>query len=205
MLAANFIELGIAYLLAAMMPGPSIALIIRNGIVNSRMASVKAALGIIVANLLQSGVVLAGFTFLDSNALFLKTIKMLCSLFLIYLGLKILFTRKTEKSESIKTSISSRNGKRWGYFLEGFLIDFLNPLAFTFFISIMTVIISPQESWLIKVGYWIEIILISIIWFLGAALVSSSERINLYTKKFHKILEIIAGAAFIFFGVKMFI
>ena len=78
MLAANFIELGIAYLLAAMMPGPSIALIIRNGIVNSRMASVKAALGIIVANLLQSGVVLAGFTFLDSNALFLKTIKMLC-------------------------------------------------------------------------------------------------------------------------------
>jgi len=205
MLAANFIELGIAYLLAAMMPGPSIALIIRNGIVNSRMASVKAALGIIVANLLQSGVVLAGFTFLDSNALSLKTIKMLCSLFLIYLGLKILFTRKTEKSESIKTRISSRNAKRWGYFLEGFLIDFLNPLAFTFFISIMTIIISPQESWLIKVGYWIEIILISITWFLGAALVSSSERINLYTKKFHKVLEIIAGAAFIFFGVKMFI
>jgi threonine efflux protein len=205
MLAAHFIELGIAYLLAVMMPGPSIALIIRNGIVNSRMASVKAALGIIIANLLQSGVVLAGFTFLDSNALFLKTIKMLCSLFLIYLGLKILFARKTEKSESIKTNISSRNTKRWGYFWEGFLIDFLNPLAFTFFISIMTVIISPQESWLIKVGYWIEIILISIIWFLGAALVLSSERINLYTKKFHKILEIIAGAAFIFFGVKMFI
>ena len=50
MLASHFIELGIAYLLAAMMPGPSIALIIRNGIVHSRMASVKAALGVSACN-----------------------------------------------------------------------------------------------------------------------------------------------------------
>ena len=33
-----FIELGMAYLLAAMMPGPSIALIIKNGILYSRSA-----------------------------------------------------------------------------------------------------------------------------------------------------------------------
>jgi threonine/homoserine/homoserine lactone efflux protein len=58
------------------------------------------------------------------------------------------------------------NVKHWGYFFEGFLVEFLNPLAFTFFISIMTIIISPQEFWGTKIAYWVEIIVLGSIWFL---------------------------------------
>jgi threonine/homoserine/homoserine lactone efflux protein len=114
-------------------------------------------------------------------------------------------SKKTEVVEFNEIISGTKDVKQWGYFLEGFLVDFLNPLAFTFFISILAVIISPQESWAMKIGYWVEIILISIIWFCGAAFISSSEKINLYTKRFHKILEILGGIAFIFFGSKMLI
>ncbi len=204
MLELHFIELGMAYLLAAMMPGPSIALIIRNGILYSRMASTNAALGIIAANALQSGVVLLGLIFLDNNSIFLKTFKILCSLYLIYLGLKILLGKKVEIVGSNEPITTIKSLKNWNYFLEGFLVDFLNPLAFTFFVSIMAIIISPQETWGIKIGYWIEIIFISIVWFYGVALISSFKKINYYFKRYHKILEIIAGIVFILFGSKMF-
>jgi threonine/homoserine/homoserine lactone efflux protein len=93
---------------------------------------------------------------------------------------------------------------RLGYFFEGFLVEFLNPLAFTFFISIMTIIISPQEPWYIKITYWIEIIILGSVWFLTVALVLSSEKITFYTKRFSKLLEILAGVIFILFGGKMF-
>lgn len=205
MLTSHFIELGIAYLLAAIMPGPSVALIIKNGILYSRTASIQAAVGTIIGTALQSGAILIGLILVDNNSIFLKIIRVLCSLYLIYLGLKILLSKKIEPSESNETFLGSINVRHWGYFFEGFLVEFLNPLAFTFFISIMTIIISPQEFWGIKIIYWIEIVVLASIWFFAVAFILSSEKITFYTKKFNKILEIIAGSLFISFGSKMFI
>ena len=205
MITSHFIELGMAYLLAAMMPGPSVTLIIKNGILYSRAASIQACLGTIIGTALQSGVILVGLIFVDNNSIFLKIIKILCSLYLIYLGLKIFWSKKTEILKSNETLSDTINVKHWGYFFEGFLVEFLNPLAFTFFISIMTIIISPQEFWGTKIAYWVEIIVLGSIWFLTVAFILSSERITFYTRRFNKILEIIAGSIFIVFGGRMFI
>ena len=202
MITLNFIELGMAYLLAAMIPGPSIALIVKNGILNSRSSSIQACIGTIVGTAIQSGTIIVGLIFIDNNSSFFKIIKILCSIYLIYLGFKTLLSKKPLIPRS--TNSSTINVKYWGYFFEGFLVEFLNPLAFTFFISIMTIIIGPQDSWHIKIAYWIEIIILCSIWFLTVALVLSSEKITLYTKKFSKLLEILAGVIFILFGSKMF-
>ena len=103
MITSHFIELGMAYLLAAMMPGPSVTLIIKNGILYSRAASIQACLGTIIGTALQSGVILIGLIFVDNNSIFLKIIKILCSLYLIYLGLKIFWSKKTEILKSNET------------------------------------------------------------------------------------------------------
>ena len=71
MITSHFIELGMAYLLAAMMPGPSVTLIIKNGILYSRAASIQACLGTIIGTALQSGVILVGLIFVDTNSIFL--------------------------------------------------------------------------------------------------------------------------------------
>lgn len=206
MLESNFVELGITYFLAAMMPGPSVALIIKNGMLYSRMASLQACLGTIVGTALQSGIVLMGLTFIDNNSIFFKTIRVLCSLYLIYLGLKVLLSKRTNEALKCDASYSNATSlKRYReYFFEGFLIEFLNPLAFTFFISIMTVVVSSQEAWFIKISYWIEIIILAFIWFFSVAFLLSSEKLTVHTKKFNRILEMLAGGVFIFFGSKMF-
>ncbi|CAN0549639.1 unnamed protein product [Ectocarpus sp. 12 AP-2014] len=202
MITLHFVELGIAYLLAAMIPGPSLALIIKNGILNSRLSSIQACMGTIVGTALQSGFIIIGLIFIDHNSTFFKTIKILCSVYLIYLGFRTLLSNNS----SVLRSTNSNNTKikHWDYFFEGFLVEFLNPLAFTFFISIMTIIISPQEPWYAKVTYWIEIIILCSMWFFTVALVLSSEKITFYTKRFSKLLEILAGVIFILFGSKMF-
>lgn len=199
MIILHFIELGLAYLLAAMIPGPSLALITKNGILHSRLASIQACIGTIVGTALQSGFIIIGLIFIDNNSIFFKTIKILCSVYLIYLGFKTLLSNKFSITNSNNIKMN-----RLGYFFEGFLVEFLNPLAFTFFISIMTIIISPQEPWYIKITYWIEIIILGSVWFLTVALVLSSEKITFYTKRFSKLLEILAGVIFILFGGKMF-
>ena len=57
MIENNFIELGLVYLLAAMMPGPSIGLILRNSII-SKQAGFQAALATVVGTSLQIALVL---------------------------------------------------------------------------------------------------------------------------------------------------
>ena len=117
MITLHFIELGIAYLLAAMIPGPSLALIIKNGILNSRLSSIQACMGTIVGTALQSGFIIISLIFIDNNSAFFKTIKILCSVYLIYLGFRTLLSNNssTLNSNTIKT-------KYWRYFFEGFLV-----------------------------------------------------------------------------------
>lgn len=191
----SFIELGVGYLLAAMMPGPSIVLIIKNGMIYSRSASMQACAGTIIGTALQSGIILVGQTFIDDNSIFLKVIRIICALYLIYLGLGILLPKKIESNRPSSNAI---NIKQWGYFSEGFLVEFLNPLAFTFFISIMTILINPQELWSTKIIYWFEIIILASIWFFTVAFILSSEKF--YTIRFNKLLEIIASSIFVLFG-----
>lgn len=201
----NFVELGIAYLLAAMMPGPSITLIIRNALVRSRISSIKASLGTILGAALQSGLVLITLTFIENNSILFKTLKILCSTYLIYLGIKILFAEKVQKLKSNKQSINLSLTSKQNYFLEALLVEFLNPLAFTFFISIMSVFVDQHGSLGVKIICWLDIVSISFIWFLTVSWIASSEKVTFYTKNFNRILETSAGCIFILFGSKMFI
>src|SRR5688572_15395377 len=107
MITSHFIELGVAYLLAAMMPGPSVTLIIKNGIINSRLASIQASLGTIVGTALQSGTIIIGLIFIDSNSNFFKSIKILCSIYLIYLGCKSLLPNKSPVPQAVTTNFGA--------------------------------------------------------------------------------------------------
>lgn len=199
----HFIELGIAYLLAAMMPGPSIALIIKNALIHSRVSSIKASLGTVLGVALQSGLVLITLALIENNSILFKFLKILCSTYLIYLGIKILSAKKIEKLELNKQLITLSSPSKQNHFLEALLVEFLNPLAFTFFISIMSIFVNQQGTWGVKFVCWLEIISLSFIWFFTVSWIVSCERITFYTRSFNRILETSAGCVFILFGSKI--
>jgi threonine/homoserine/homoserine lactone efflux protein len=198
------LELGISYIIAAMVPGPSMALIIKNGILHSRLASVQASLGIIVGTALQSGAILIGLSFIGNYPMVIKSMKIICSCYLIYLGLKsVCLSKKENQNSSIKDlGLNQANKRSQNYFLEGLLVEILNPLAFTFFISIMAINYNPHQTSLIKIMYWLELVLLASFWFLMLAFATSSKAITTYTKKYKRILEVVAGILFIFFGIQ---
>ena len=200
----HFFELGIAYISGIMLPGPSITLLLRNALVYSRSSSMFCALGIMVGIAIQSGLVLLGFTFINHEGLFFKTLKIICPLFLIYLGIAsgYSFLKDMGKKEKLITSETQDSGK-YVAFLEGFLIEIFNPLALTFFISISTSIVKLSSPTYIKFGYWLEIITLGPIWFFGISFLASSPQAIIKVKRFSYLLSGVASLIFLFIGTKM--
>jgi threonine/homoserine/homoserine lactone efflux protein len=198
------LELGIAYIVAVIMPGPSVALVIKNGILHSRLASLQTSFGIIAGTALQLGAILTGLNFVSDYPAVVKGMKIACSSYLIYLGLKSILSFRTKgQSSLIQISDSAQTKiKKQSYFVEGLLVEILNPLAFTFFISILAINYNPQQALLVKFIYWLELVLLASLWFITLSLMTSLKTINTYTKKYNRILDIAAGVLFIFFGLQ---
>lgn len=196
MIENNFIELGMVYLLAAMMPGPSIGLILRNSII-SKQAGFQAALATVVGTSLQIALVLTVLLInknFGSSNYFL--VKLACSLYLIYVGFKTMVFH-----EEGTNNVITRNTKR-SYFYEAFCVEFTNPLAFTFFISIMTMYINLNNPIIVITAYWFELTILAAFWFLSANYVLSSKLVTRYTSKYRRAINIVTGALFIILAIK---
>jgi threonine/homoserine/homoserine lactone efflux protein len=194
MIENNFIELGIVYLMAAIMPGPSIGLILRNNAI-SKKAGFMAALATVIGTSIQVAIILA--VILSNKELKVINydyIKFACSLYLFYIGF---ITMISTDNGGYKSGCYSKK-----YFLEAFFVEFTNPLAFSFFISIMTSFINIEAPLSIIISYWVEITLLASLWFLSASSILSSRIINRYINRYRLIINIITGGIFIVLAVK---
>ena len=194
MIENNFIELGIVYLMAAIMPGPSIGLILRNNAI-SKKAGFMAALATVIGTSIQVAIILAIIiSNKELNVINYDYIKFACSLYLFYIGF---MTMTSTDDGSYKNDCYSKR-----YFLEAFFVEFTNPLAFSFFISIMTSFINIEASLGIIVSYWVEITLLASLWFLSASSILSSRVISRYINRYRLIINIITGGLFIVLAVQ---
>jgi threonine/homoserine/homoserine lactone efflux protein len=84
-----------------------------------------------------------------------------------------------------------------GLFFGRLASRILKPFSFyIFFVSIRAIIIKPEEFWGVKIIYWFEIITLGFAWVFTVAFILSSEKITFYTRSCTKILEIVAGYAY---------
>ncbi|RTK93838.1 MAG: hypothetical protein EKK61_00305 [Rickettsiales bacterium] len=222
----HFLEIGITYLLGIAMPGPSITLIIKNGLIYSKKSAIYSCLGVMLGIGLQSGIVLTGLT-IFSDTYLINILKFLSSFYLIYLSIKIFFKYKKNlycnnfivtifnnlvriykkkiflpKTYIIKESYILKIIK-YSNFMEGLLLELLNPLALSFFISVLSIMTNYEEFWYIKFLYWLEILIIGLLWFCGVAIFSSSMKktSNNFLSCIQPI-ETVAGIIFLFFGLR---
>lgn len=227
----HFLEIGITYLLGIAMPGPSITLIIKNGLIYSKKSAIYSCLGVMLGIGLQSGIVLTGLTIFGSDTYLIQILKFLSSFYLIYLSIKIFLKYKIKlyynnfiitffknlikiyKKKYLplpKTYIIRGNYIlkiiKYSNFTEGLLLELLNPLALSFFISVLSIMTNYEEFWYIKFLYWLEIVIIGLLWFCGVAIFSSSiKKTNNNFLSCIQPIEIVAGITFLFFGLKSFL
>lgn len=173
----EFLLVAMVHLLAVISPGPDFAIVIRNSVASGRQAGRLTALGVGAGIFVHVAYSLLGIGLIVSQSVWLfNLLKLLAGGYLLYLGIKALRTKAQPVSDQAMPSQSHlSSGKAFG---QGFVTNGLNPKATLFFLSLFTLIISPDTPVLIQAGYGIYLALATALWFSLVAMLFSHQRVR---------------------------
>ena len=192
----------IIHLLAVISPGPDFMMSVRNSLTYSRKTGIWTAVGFgggIAVHIFYS---LAGVALIISKYIILFSgIKFIGAGYLIYIGLKSFFSKSSKiKSGEYekKKDISSLAAVRMG-----FLTNVLNPKATLFFLSLFTLVISPETPLPVMIIMGIIMIINTVFWFSLVAVFLSHKKIRSVFERFQNIFNKTLGGMLIALGVKV--
>ena len=192
----------IIHLLAVISPGPDFIMAVRNSLTYSRKTGIWTAIGFgggIAVHIFYS---LAGLALIMSKSILLfNAIKFLGAGYLIYIGLKSFFSKssKIELTEHHKKEDISR----FSAVKIGFLTNVLNPKATLFFLSLFTLVISPETPLPIMGIMSAIMITNTILWFSLVAIFLSQNQIRSIFERFQNVFNKSLGVVLIAIGIKV--
>lgn len=195
------LTVALVHLLAVMSPGPDFVMVTRNSLVYSRKTGIYSAIGLgfgIMVHIIYS---LIGIGIIISQSILLFTvIKLLGAGYLIYLGYKSLTSKNThiDIHTNVKKDIS-----KWKAIRIGFLTNVLNPKATLFFLSLFTLVISPQTPLSVKLIMGVEMSVATALWFALVAFLISHHLVKSRLSKTQKYAEKFIGVVLIGLGIKV--
>lgn len=184
-------------------PGPDTFYILGRSLAQGRSAGVASALGISTGALVHTFAAAFGLSaLLATSASAFLAIKLAGAAYLVYLGVRMLFTRSG--TAAIPASFSSSGF--WAVYRQGLITNVLNPKVALFFLALMPQFIAADSS--SKFAAFITLGLCFIttgtLWCLCLAWFSSllGDRLR-DSKTFADILNWTAGALFIGLGARL--
>jgi threonine/homoserine/homoserine lactone efflux protein len=125
-----------------LIPGPSVAYIVTHSAVQGRRAGLASVLGIELAGLVHAVAAALGLSaLLLSSALAFSVVKYLGAAYLIYLGVRTLLTRQKPQQAAVVVPKSFSQ-----LFVQGFLVDLLNPKTALFFYAFLPQFVDPTRG-----------------------------------------------------------
>lgn len=192
----------VVHLLAVISPGPDFVMITRNSLLYSRKTGMYSAVGLGLGILVHVVYSLVGIGLLISQSVILfNTIKYVGAAYLIYIGFKSL----TSKSEKLHVAQGeTKKDISVGKAIQiGFLTNVLNPKVTLFFLSLFTLVISPQTPLTIKIVMGVEMVGVTILWFAFVAYLFSHHLIKSRVNKIQEYTGKFIGVILIGLGIKV--
>ncbi len=156
----DFFAFAFLNLLAAVSPGPDFAVVIKFGLTGSRKAAMQAALGITLALFFHVFYCMSGVALiLQKKPTVLLMLKILGSLYLGYLGTKMVFRKILDESTAKKNTILRHP------FMAGLSTNLLNPKVTFFCISLFTQFANSYNTLPMKVAFALAAPVSAIIWY----------------------------------------
>ncbi|XPF95660.1 LysE family translocator [Colwellia sp. RE-S-Sl-9] len=189
------------HFLAAAAPGPDFVLVSQQTLTHGKKTGLFCSIGITLGlsiHLIYSTLGLAAVIANSSSALW--AIKIIGGCYLLYLGYKGI-TSKKSSNEAVQTiSVKKSPLKSIGV---GFLCNALNPKAPIYFVSLFTLVLSPDLplSHLLIYSAWI--MAIQLFWFSSVVFLLSRPAVN---KKFQAMghwVDRVTGVAMVALGLKV--
>lgn len=139
----EFSTLALAHFVALISPGPDFLLIVGSSFQNGFRKTLWICLGIAVANGLYIALAVCGVSLLRENTLLYTAMKISAAGYLLYLGM--LLFRSSRQPDQLDGRLTQRTeSRRHRLFARGVLSAVLNPKNAIFYLSLMTLIVSPQ-------------------------------------------------------------
>ena len=204
MLMQEFLIVAGIHLLAVMSPGPDFAMVMRNSLVYSRKTGVLAAVGLAIGILLHVTYSLLGIGLIIAESIVLfNIIKLIGACYLIYIGLKSLFSKRSESSENFGPESGRKDLSPIAAVRLGFLTNALNPKATLFFLALFTQVINPGTPFSVKLLYGAEMTVATFLWFAGVAVIMTHQRVNSIFSGIRHQIEKTFGVVLVALGVKV--
>lgn len=142
MLDQVLIVIGITVLIM-ISPGPDMVIVMKNTFIGGKSAGMSTSVGILTGNLVHISYCAIGIGVLISQSIVLfNMLKYASAAYLIYLGVTSWMASKT----TLQVSDAPRDGARRGWFMQGFVNNILNPKGTMFYLSVFTLVITPDTS-----------------------------------------------------------
>ncbi|MGF1719920.1 LysE family translocator [Vibrio kyushuensis] len=195
----EMLSLAILGVLIVISPGADFVLVLKNSVNQGRKAGIWTAIGVSLAICVHIGYSMFGISYLISqNAFMFSLVKYAGAAYLIYLGLKGIFSSSSEQ-ESLNDNKKEINAYR--YFAQGFLCNVLNPKTMLFFLSIFSQLISPDAAEnQAALFYGLYMVALHALWFSIVAILFTSKALQTRLNRMKKRLNQVCGAGLVSFG-----
>ncbi len=199
----EFMTVALVHLLAVASPGPDFAVVVRESVTQGRRVGSWTALGVGCGIFVHVAYSLLGIGLIVSQSIVLFNLfKWLAAAYLVYLGWRALRARPMNL-EAIDGTNAPVARSAWRAFVIGFVTNGLNPKATLFFLSLFTVVISPDTPLLVQAGYGLYLAGATALWFLLVAWLFSRGRVRAGFARMGHWFDRLTGAVLIGLGARL--
>lgn len=199
----EFLTVALVHLLAVASPGPDFAIVVRESVSSGRHAGIWTAIGVGSGILVHVGYCLLGIGLIVSQSIMLfNLLKWLAAAYLIYIGIRALRAKPADPLQA-QQALEAVAVTARGAFVRGFVTNGLNPKATLFFLSLFTLVISPQTPLLVQAGYGAYLAVATAAWFCAVAMLFSHARVRNGFIRLGHWFDRMMGAVLVALGIKV--
>ena len=195
----EFLTVVLLHLFAVMSPGPDYVLVTRQSIRYGRRVALWSSGGIGFGILFHSLLAVTGILFfIASNDFYLIFLKLICSAYLLYLGItSIINTSNFDQNRVKDDKWTNANG-----FFAGLLTNITNVKALLFFITLFGVVLDSQSQGNL-ILYGIYMAFATFVWFSLVSYIFTSDIFKSQFFKFFKFFEKFLGVVLVIIALQL--
>lgn len=198
----NFLALALAHFVALLSPGVDFFIILSNSSKYGKVSGIITSIGIAFANLFYIFLALFGITLIKDNEFIFITMKILGSLYLLYIGYLLLSSKKRELfSEKIERKETKKD--IFNYFSIGFLSAILNPKNSIFYFTMFSISIQNDTPLYIQTFYATWMFLAVLLWDIFIVYLVTNKKSRIFLEKYSNFIEKISGIILFIIGVSI--
>lgn len=199
----NIFSILTVFLFVIVSPGPNFVLVLNTALSDSRRAGVYTALGVATGSGLFALAGLLGLILLFNGVPYFETLlPYLGGGYLIYLGLNMVRNAFRGTAEANLVSVSN-SARAWQAYRIGLFTNLTNPKAWAFYLSLFTLVVTPDTPLWAKIFLNLSMFAISFGWYGLVALLISSPRIRPWFARGQRWVEGVLGVVLVGLGGKV--